>query len=902
MKKNMLDRLIRRHSTTQPNVSGVVFCKDVSQRSTTFKIGWDHYFGFMTEYCEALYAQPNVFASYQLYEYNKEESSLRFTLIFNFVKENTSISDKEIELILPIIRESIFNTLQLESKEAIACVCVGKEDSRCVLDYTFPTIRINKEHFNKVVKKNFCDRLVKLDIRRVFPQFKGGDWEDIILPMNDFSPMYGCKISKDDPSVSFVGLWSSTDDKIGDDIHESFTARKNALFQTHCKKELENIDEDKCDYIPVILSSRFYPGITMPKIEESISKRSFDSDISSSEESDMIYHLLPLISKERLDNSMYRWQIGRCIYNIFKKEKNGLDIFNTFCRQNIEENALWWRQYKNDQGVNDFLSIRTIGHFARLDDPNGYDEWHKSWMHESVEQSLVEKTELNIAEVMYRLLWLDFMTVNKADWYYFDPEDTKLTKCVSNVDFKSSFMHMIRYYAKYQMENAGRLAAVEMADISKTSQDSTKRSKIITSIIQDLGKKSYENAIEALCFTKFYRKKVEKYFDTNRNLIAWNNCITEIHGTKIYCRPGKMEDFVTMNSVIDYDEDEFSWDHPEVKEVLYWHKTAFIGKGLVDYFHKICASLLLGRNKEKAVYAFCGPSGNNSKTMIQSILDKIFSIYCVNLPVSVLTDNKQNSNNASPEVAQAKGARVAFIAEPDGKIPLMASLIKRYSGDDKIFARKLHDNGDSFDVMFKMIICCNAVPPIEGLEDASENRMVILPFLTQYCDNAPDTEEERFKQKKFPIDTDFKDKLEYYRRPMLWIIINSYEKYATEGLRPEDRPEAVKEYTAKYWEKNDPYRLFIGENLEKTDNKGDKVKVSDVYTAFDRWWKFYVSKKIEPPDIVQMTKRLSSDKFMGEPNNRIWSGWRFKESDGMKDRKSIVSGIGSKDKPKHNID
>lgn len=897
MRKSMLNKLISKHSETRPNVGGVVFRTDTQQRQAPFKIGWNNYFSFMKEYCKCLSAQPNVFASSQLYEYNKEESSLRFTLVFNFVKDCVEFSDREISLILPVIRESIFNTLQLESKEAIACVCVGEEDSKVVVDYIFPTIRINHEHFNKVIKKNFCDRLRKADIKKELPEFMGGDWENVILPMTEYAPMYGCKISKDDPPVSFVGLWSSSDFKIGEDINESFTAKKHALFQTHCKKELNGINEDECDYTPVILSSRFYPTITQPKIEESVSKRSFESDINSSEESDMIYHLLPLISKERLNNSMYRWQIGRCIYNIFKKDKNGLDLFNSFCPQDLEENSLWWKKYKNDQGVNDFLSIKTIGYFARLDDPNGYEEWHRSWMHESVEQSIDKNIEMNVAEVMYRLLWLDFMTVGRNDWYYFDPQDTKLTKYVSNVDFRGSFSDMIRYYAKIQMEDSSRLASVDMImDVSRTSKNSSERSKTIAKITEKLGNKAYQNAIEAHCFTKFYRKDVEKYFNTNPALIAWNNCITQVHGKKIYSRPGKMEDFVTMNSVMDYDEEEYSWNHPEIKEVMYWFETAFIGEGLVDYFLKICASLLFGRNEEKAVYAWCGPSGDNSKTMIQSLITKLMSIYSVNLPVSVLTDGKQNSGGPSPEIAQAKGARVAFIAEPDGKIPLMASLIKRYSGDDQMYARFCNENGGSFDIMFKMIITCNAVPPIEGLEEASENRIIILPFLTKYCDNAPESEKERFDQKKFPRDRKFKDKLESYRRPMVWIMVNYYEKYATEELKPEDRPEIVKEYTSKYWENNDPYRLFMNEYLIKTGNKGDKVKITDVFKFFGIWWKIYASKKIDSPDVMQMVKRLSSEKLMGEPENRIWSGWRFNSSDGL-------NGNSSKDKSsKHNID
>lgn len=895
MRKSMLDRLIRRNSTIQASLGGAFFYRDNTQKSPPIKIGWDKYFSFMKEYCECLNKQSDVFEKDQLYEYNKEESSLRFTFVFTFVASDTKITEHEIELILPVIRESIFNTLQLESKEAIACVCVGKANSRVILDYTFPSIRVNKEHFNKSIRKVFCDRIGKVGVRKELPEFKGGDWEDILLPMTDLSPMYGCKISKDDPTVSFVGLWSSIDNKIGDDIHESFTAKRHALFLTHCRKEINEIDEEECDYTPVILSSRFYPGITMAKIEEHSSKFSFNTDISSSSDADMIYHLLPLISKERLENSMYRWQVGRCIYNIFPKDPNGLDLFNTYCPGTRAENAKWWKDYESDRGANDFLSIKTVGYFARIDSPDSYDEWHTAWMQESVNQSL-DKIELNVAEVMYRLLWLDFLTVGKNDWYHFHPGATKLTRCISNVDFTRRFDDMIRFYAKTQMDNSARIASVGITITSDATKSSAEQQKAIAEITRKLGTRTYQRAIESHCFTKFYRNKVEEFFNNNPALMAWSNIITEVHEDKVYTRPGKMEDFITMNSDIDYDENEYDWDSPIVKELMYWFRSAFIGEGLVDYFLKICASFLYGRNEEKSFYAFCGPLGDNSKSMVQSLLQKVMSVYAVDFPVCVLTDSRQSSSGPSPEIAQSKGAHIAFIAEPDGGIPFMGSLIKRYSGNDRIFARKLHENGDSFNQTFKMVLTCNAVPPIEGADDAVERRLVILPFMTKYCDDAPEDEEERFKQKRFPKDLSFEKKLEGFRRPMLWIIVNSFEKYMKEGLKKEDRPEAVQEYTRKYWEKNDPYKLFMVENLLKTDNAGDKVKVTDVFKIFNMWFKMTQNtKRSGVPDIITMTQHLSSPNFMGEPVNRIWSGWRFNKSEGSDDKPD-------RSKPKHNID
>lgn len=447
--------------------------------------------------------------------------------------------------------------------------------------------------------------------------------------------MYGCKFSPNDPAIRFVGLWSSNDLKIGDDIRESFSVKKHFLLQTNCARELIEFEEDEVemDYTPIILSSRFSKAITLPKIEDIKSPTSINTDISSNSETDMLYHLLPMLSKERLQNPMYKWQIGRCIYNISKKESSTSqstykDLFNTYCSDDKEQNEVFWKQYGMNSGVNDFLSIRTIGFFARIDNPDAYDEWHTAWMEESVKQSL-DKIELNVAEVMYRLLWLDFLTVGKNDWYRFNPAGNKLIKSIANVDFTLRFPEMIQFYARVLKDTAIQMheSAAALSNPSEKKSESTERTKAISEITRKLGTRAYQRAIESHCFSKFYRDRVDQFFDTNPCLTAWSNCITEVQGDNIYSRRGKMEDFITMNSDIEYNESDYTWDHPDIKELLYWFKTCFVDDDLIDCYLKMCSSFLIGINKEKKFYALCGPSGNNSKTMTGKLLQK--SIICI---------------------------------------------------------------------------------------------------------------------------------------------------------------------------------------------------------------------------------------------------------------------------------
>lgn len=866
----MLERLVRRYSTTREHTSGPLFSFENRKEAARTRIPWGNYVPFWNEYCRALTDNEDAFASSQLYEYNPEEMSARFTFVFSFVHRESVIEDSEIGNVLEIIRESIFDTLQLVSDEAIACVSMGKSDTKYILDYIFPSVRINKGYLNDKIIPDLCNRLHENKIRQYLPEFRGGDWNEIIRRLSDFSPVYGCKVSQDDPTLKFYGLWSSTDMKLGDDINDSFTATRHSWIVSYCSRDVSKIDEDSYNYTPIILSSRFAQELTMPKIEETLSRHTYHTDISSATEYDMVYHLTPLIGKERYNNPMYRWQIGRCIYNIFNKDRSGLDFFNEQGPGNEKENEIFWEEYSTDTGINDYLSIRTIGYFAKLDNKDQYEEWHNNWIRDAVIQSL-DKIELNVAEVMYRLLWLEFLTVGKNDWYRFDPTKTKLIKSISNVDFTRRFGDMISFYSKIMAEGAKTLEA--SADHTGSAKDMTEKFKGIAEIMKKLGTRGYQKSIESHCFAKFHRDRIDEYFDSNPNLMAWGNVVTEVHNDDIYPRPGKMEDFITMSSDIDYNDSDYHWEHPKIKELLYWFETAFVGEGLVDYFLKICSSFLYGRNVEKVVYAFCGPSGNNSKSMIKKLREGVFGVYNVDFPVSVLTDASQSRSGPCPEIAQAKGARSADIAEPDGNIPFMGSLIKRYSGGDKIFARKLHENGSSFDPMFKMILYCNAVPPIEEADDAVERRIVVLPFLSRYCIDAPTDVESQFAQRKFPMDPHFDKKIEHFRKPMLWVMINYFNKYRTEGII---MPQIVKDYTEKYWLENDPYKLFMTECLARTQSPGDRVTVSNVHKKFKVWYAAnFSAKRNAIPNLTTMGRHLSSQNFMGEPKNRAWSGWKM---------------------------
>ena len=111
----------------------------------------------------------------------------------------------------------------------------------------------------------------------------------------------------------------------------------------------------------------------------------------------------------------------------------------------------------------------------------------------------------------------------------------------------------------------------------------------------------------------------------------------------------------------------------------------------------------------------------------------------------------RSSSGPNPELAQAKGARIAVLSEPDEEEKMSGGVIKRYTGGDRFFARMCNQNGNSIEALFKTILMCNDIPVVLAGGQAMVNRLSALPFLSKWVENPPESEEEQRQRKLFSI-------------------------------------------------------------------------------------------------------------------------------------------------------
>lgn len=665
--------------------------------------------------------------------------------------------------------------------------------------------------------------------------------------------------------------------------------------------------------------------------------------------------------KAERKNDLTSWlDVGRAYYNSTNGSLDGLDEWKKYTKESIEFND---EMCENKYFLfrDSLITYRTIAWHAIRDcpikdkkenknpkdikDPKNYQDWNKKWVNASLERAINEPLHTAIAEMFYRKYFLYFayssggkrgssktyrFDKNGHRWKQLEDGEIIIGQILTNKflhDFKvkkNELEKTLLNQEKKQRNSKERRNSKEESDdgVSELEEQVKNLQKIITILGSVPQKRSVISAIQE----KLFIENFDKNLDTNPMLIGVLNGVIEVDTKDSYFRPGKPEDYLSMYTSLPYRED-FTWECDSVKRYLQYLNQVFPDKELMMYMRKDIASFLKGKNAEKLFRIFSG-CGNNSKSVYVKLLERAFGNYCVSIPVSVITVKRGSSSSASPETARLRGTHIATCAEPDDDETIKAGIVKSMTGNDRFFTRALFSNGEEIEAMYKLILITNKVPTIPNAGDAIKNRVMIIPFLATFVNKGYSVDkEEQYRTKTFKMDPDFDDYVPFLAQAMLWCAVQDYKNYCREPIKMEDFPQVIKEETEKYWIENDPYLLFIQENMIKEtlpdardaqeeqndlipdiilepDNEPETMEVKSVkrrspsktkkdtkkenkyttYTVaselskvFNRWQKeaFPGRKAVDQKDFV---KAMCKETHLGEQGlQRRWWGWSLKE-------------------------
>lgn len=903
-----LDSIIRKYATNSGSGYQLVYKgSEVTIRDTKIEDFW-------VDYCNFLHIKkPDEW--YTLGEVLHGSSCLAIDGIVRF-NENLYgeeiIPDEFLGKIVDAYQEVIKEKLQVpDMGHQLNCITLKSQDfndeTSQAFGIRFPFCRLNPQYHKKVIRPAVLEKLKEQNILKSFDKEPESKWDEM-LDENTIEqplPLYGASRTSKIPPLEIYLCFGSGGQEDELDWNDVFYPEKHA----HVVKgyiSIETLEEhDKENWLPLFLSVGYYEKATQVREDDDVEDPpsiGLDGDPDEEDEFMLAEHLIGLMKPFRFSDMIYWKEIGKVLYNISQGSPKGLKFWTQLGKKYYTDKMegltkdpeitydIYCGTVYEKFGDKNHLSLKTLAFYARQDSLEQYKAWHSKWAFAAMERAASTLSDVDIAEAFYRQYWLDYICYGKGlkNWYKF--RQHYWVSSTDAIDVSKTISGMfIRTFEQFRHQLG------EKQIKSKKQKD---REEMETSIRQigDLKKKlrksQYKATLIKECCDRFHHETFPEVHDTNIHLFPFRNCVIEVNDElkRAFVRDGKPEDFITVTAGVLYPK-HFTKKTDAVKRFKKWMKQLFPDKDIRREFLKWLASCLRGKNMDKKLPMFTGPP-NGGKTTLFNCISMGFG------PLHQVFENDMfkaasSAGQANPAMADARYAKLVTMEEfgsEDFEIP--AELLKKWTGNNKMRARKLHENGAIFDAAFKLAFAFNHFPTIKGTDQAIRDRVLTFPMISRWTNDAPKDEEDQYKQRKFPVDRFFDNHLPDLAKALVWTMVQYYPEYANEGLKEVD---SIKNAASEYWREVDYYQRFKDDVIQEVrDDDGDlDVKTSlplrTVYDQYCIWFKEEKGEKANPPSKPIFERNMKG--HLGALVKKCWKGYALKDLDEVdvkgKQRKKI---------------
>lgn len=582
----------------------------------------------------------------------------------------------------------------------------------------------------------------------------------------------------------------------------------------------------------------------------------------------MVEKLLDILSDERSDDRNQWMHIGWILFNILGK-KQGYKLWCAFsqrCKDKFDEKSCTYEWNRMKKGN---LTIGSLKHLAKQDNPEEYNNVMKLFMSPFIEKSIELKGSHNdLAKALFEKYDSEFVccSIQHKLWYEFDghiwkklDEGITLRKKVTDEIVPLYFEMLGKYQKDLQY-------FTQTDDKEKEFKKTQEKISTLMKLIGNLKSAPFKNHVMREAMEVFYSENFVKKLDSNPYLIAFQNGVYDLENHQF--REGRPSDYLSLKLNIDY-RDDLSIDHPEIKNVEDFFIKVFPNKNIRDYFMNISCEVFVGGNGAKIFQIWTG-EGDNAKSVTEILFEKMLGPYSIKLPTSLITGKRTASSSACPELVRAgNGVRFAVLQEPDKNDVINIGILKELSGNDTFFARGLFKDGEEITPMFKLVLICNEPPKLPHSDKATWNRIRVIPFESTFCDDAPSSFDEQLAQKRFPKDKTFADNIPKMVEGFAWLLLHKLK------CKPKiiQEPNEVIMATSTYRKTNDIYRQFTDEIIiENTD--APLLSITFLYTVFRDWYKGSMNSTSGMPNKNEIKEYFT--KLWGAPDDgKFWKGYEI---------------------------
>ncbi len=306
-------------------------------------------------------------------------------------------------------------------------------------------------------------------------------------------------------------------------------------------------------------------------------------------------------------------------------------------------------------------------------------------------------------------------------------------------------------------------------------------------------------------------------WDRDPYLLGCENGVVDLRTGQL--RAGRPEDMISLSTGIVYRTEATCPRFDQFLAEIFARDDE-----LVEWIRRLVGSSLIGKPLEEVLPIHHG-AGNNGKSVFMKVLKRAVGEYGVVVGVETLLDARRRAGAATPDLMPLRGARIAFMAEPDQGAKLRGGTLKRLVSIEALSGREVFGKQTAWEPTHTIHLVTNHLPVVDDASEGAWRRIAAVPYVVHFRKAGE-------KSADPPEETGLLDKL-YAQAPgiLAWAVRGAVEAAKGQSLWP--LPAAVQSKTATYRADEDQLAGFVADRVVYAAD--GKVSLRDLHGAYQDW-------------------------------------------------------------------
>jgi P4 family phage/plasmid primase-like protien len=556
-----------------------------------------------------------------------------------------------------------------------------------------------------------------------------------------------------------------------------------------------------------------------------------------------IYNHTMNLKKDRYINYADWVNVGICLKNIHPELE---DVWVDFSEQINSERPNSFKQGEclskwqtwGFRVEGERLSIKSLLHWSREDNPDGYKRIESENVDSLVDESVKTGTDYDIALVVHALFRDEFKcsSYGNNDWYHYVghiwKNSEKGVELIGRLSSKVANIYLDK--ETHESNNIRNVGQCDHKDNDPTcpSCQAEKRKKEYSAIRLKLKKTSVKDSIMKECKVLFFDADFANKLDDNKHLIAFNDGVFDTL-TQTF-RDGRPEDCISFCTKMDFGNGTRYDEYPCWPELHLFLQRILPNPNVRDYFLKHLATCLSGVFHPR--FHIMTGNGSNGKSMLMNLMATAMGDYCYKVNIAMFTQKRGKAGSAAPELIRMRGRRFVMMSEPDEGDPLSTGILKELTSAEKVSGRDLYAGSKQmieFDLHAKFHLACNDKPTVNTTDGGTWRRLKVIHFPSKFVHEPRGPHE-------YMIDESIQQKVlsAEWATCFLSYLVHLYTE--GKGLAKLAPPKEVEGYTSEYQEESDVIARFFTEYVhplpegQAAEEAVTKKAIADTFREWKR--------------------------------------------------------------------